>query len=147
MPVTFFFVYQVEKSTPIHCSSFCTLYTLNSIGRTAPSLQSFLIYNSKMKTKSNILNLSDFTFHLSDLSYFLSTLPVYTRKGALALAKAPSYKSGYNILTRTLAVPSARCREGGLTAYTKKRASLTEALSKKSGDANAGERWLRRREL
>lgn len=77
MPVTLFFVYHVEKSTPIHCNSFCTLFTLNPIGRTAPSLQSFLIYRSKVKTKSNILNLSGFTFHLSYLSYFLSTQPVF----------------------------------------------------------------------
>ena len=44
-------------------------------------------------------------------------------------------KSGDNILTRTFAVPSARCRQGGLTAYIQeKRASVTEALFIKSGD-------------
>ena len=54
---------------------------------------------------------------------------VYAKKRALALAKAHSYKSGENILTRTFAVPSARCRQVGLTAYIQKEESLSNRSS------------------
>ena len=72
----------------------------------------------KYRQGIQIMQWKTFCFPFSPFSVQLKYIQ---EKGDLASATAPAYKSNGNILMQTFAVQSARCRQGGLTAYNKKR--------------------------